>query len=343
MLKASRIRILVVDDFEPWRRFVSTALQSQPDLEIIGEAADGLVAVQKAGELQPDLILLDIGLPALNGIESARRIQSLSPKSKILFISEHRSVDMAKAAVSAGGNGYLVKSDAGSELLPAVKAVFQGKKFASASLGVDVFAEAVDANVAQLPGSFHVPSSPENIEFSRRHEVAFYPDDASFVDGLAQFAKTALKDGSPVIVIATKSHRAEIRKRLIADGVDVAAAIRDKTFIEADSLRTLATFMVNEVPDAARVKQVTTDLIAHAAKAAPGERRRLAICGALAPVLLENGNLEAAFQVERLFDDVARSHDISLLCGYVLSGLPRNGNRRLVERICAEHSSVHMA
>jgi DNA-binding NarL/FixJ family response regulator len=133
-LEGSTARILVVDDHESWRRFVSTTLQNQPELQIVGEVSDGLEAVQKAQELQPDLILLDIGLPTLNGIEAARRIRKVSPASRILFVSENRSADIAEEALSTGASGYVVKSDTGSELLPAVKAVLEGKRFISASL-----------------------------------------------------------------------------------------------------------------------------------------------------------------------------------------------------------------
>jgi DNA-binding NarL/FixJ family response regulator len=128
------VRVLLVDDFEPWQRFAATTLRNQPELEIVGNVSDGLEAVQKAQELQPDLILLDIGLPTLNGIEAARRIGELSPKSKILFVSENRSWDIAEEALRSGGNGYVVKSNAESELLPAVAAVLQGKPFVSSEV-----------------------------------------------------------------------------------------------------------------------------------------------------------------------------------------------------------------
>jgi len=128
------LRVLVVEDYEPWRRYFSTMLQKQPELQVIGQVSDGLEAVQQAQQLQPDLILLDIGLPTLNGIEAARRIREVSPASKILFVSENRSVDVAEEALSTGAGGYVVKSDAGCELLPAIKAVLEGKRFISASL-----------------------------------------------------------------------------------------------------------------------------------------------------------------------------------------------------------------
>jgi len=136
----SPIRILVVDDYEPWRRFGASTIQKKPQFQIVGEAADGLEAVQKAQQLQPDLVLLDIGLPLLNGIEAARKIRELSPDSKIIFLSENRSSDIAETALATGASGYVVKSDAGSQLLPAIAAVLRGKRFLSAAVAERVAA-----------------------------------------------------------------------------------------------------------------------------------------------------------------------------------------------------------
>jgi DNA-binding NarL/FixJ family response regulator len=95
---SSLFRVLVVEDYEPFRRFVCSTLAKRPGMQIIGEAADGLEAVEKAEELQPDFIVLDIGLPTLNGVEAARRIRKLSPKSKILFVSQESSADVVQEA-----------------------------------------------------------------------------------------------------------------------------------------------------------------------------------------------------------------------------------------------------
>jgi DNA-binding NarL/FixJ family response regulator len=126
--------VLVVEDYEPFRRFIVTKLESQPQLRILSELCDGAEAVQKAEELQPDLILLDVGLPTLNGIEAARRIRGVSPNTKILFVSENRSTDIAEEALRAGALGYVVKSDAEKDLLPGINAALHGKRFISASL-----------------------------------------------------------------------------------------------------------------------------------------------------------------------------------------------------------------
>jgi len=126
--------ILVVEDFEPFRRLVCSTLGKRPELQVIGEASDGLEAVQKTEELRPDLILLDIGLPTLNGIEAARRIRKLAPESKILFVSQESSADVVQEALSLGAAGYVLKAQDGTGLLAAVDAVLQGKQFVSSGL-----------------------------------------------------------------------------------------------------------------------------------------------------------------------------------------------------------------
>jgi DNA-binding NarL/FixJ family response regulator len=127
------VRVLVVEDFAPLRAVICSTLEERPELQVVGEASDGLEAVQKAEALQPDLILLDIGLPSLNGIEAARRIIRLSPKSKILFVSQESSAVVAEEALRVGA-GYVVKQRAGGELLAAVAAVCQGGRFVSSGL-----------------------------------------------------------------------------------------------------------------------------------------------------------------------------------------------------------------
>jgi DNA-binding NarL/FixJ family response regulator len=116
------VRVLLVDDYEPWRQFVCSVLQKRPELEIVGEVADGLEAVQQAGELHPDVILLDIGLPTLNGIEAARRLRRTSPEVKILFVTQESSADVVEEALSTGAQGYVVKTNA-SDLLSAMNTV----------------------------------------------------------------------------------------------------------------------------------------------------------------------------------------------------------------------------
>lgn len=130
----NRVRILVADDFGPWRSAVRLILARQKNLLVVGEASNGLEAIQKAEELQPDLILLDIGMPGLNGIEAARKILTVAPKFTILFVSQECSAVIAQEALNTGARGYVIKTEADSELLLAIEAVLEGKQFISSRL-----------------------------------------------------------------------------------------------------------------------------------------------------------------------------------------------------------------
>ena len=133
-MKTSFLRVLIVDDFDPWLGFVVQLLRQQPHVRIVGFASDGLEAIQKAEEFQPDLILLDVGLPKLDGIEAARQIRKLVPKAKLLFLSSNSDPDVVRSAFLAGGQGYVLKSDAERELLHGIEPVLLGKQFVSSSL-----------------------------------------------------------------------------------------------------------------------------------------------------------------------------------------------------------------
>jgi DNA-binding NarL/FixJ family response regulator len=128
------IRIVVVDDHAVARRGIRSVLSGNPDLEIVGEGVDGEEGVKKAQELRPDMILLDISLPGISGIEAARSIRTICPESLIIFVSQHDSIRIAKDALRAGAHGYVVKSDAGRDLLPAIEKVHSGGTFVSRTL-----------------------------------------------------------------------------------------------------------------------------------------------------------------------------------------------------------------
>jgi YesN/AraC family two-component response regulator len=145
-----------------------------------------LEAVRKAMDLQPDLILLDIGLPKLSGIEAARRIRELSSRSKVIFLSENRSWDIAQEALRTGAGGYVVKTDAARELLPAVEAVLNGKRFVSASLAGNDLTHIRNEYTANQADREKTAASlpPQNVWIARRHRATFYSNDRNFLDDL---------------------------------------------------------------------------------------------------------------------------------------------------------------
>ena len=130
--------VLVVDDYARWRETMCAMLKAYADCQLLCEAGDGIDAVERSNELKPQLILLDLNLPRLNGIEAARQIARLTPDSAILIVSMNNSADVVREALRTGAKGYLLKTDAGNELWPAIEAVLQNKQYLSRSLrGLD--------------------------------------------------------------------------------------------------------------------------------------------------------------------------------------------------------------
>jgi len=315
----STIRVLVADDYEPLRRVVRLILQIRDDLQIIGEASDGLEAVQKAKALQPDLILLDIDLPRLNGIQAARRLHDLVPQAKILFLSIESSSDVVREAFGAGGSGYIYKLNIGRELLTAIETVLRGTEFVGSDLGF-----------AQTAHHHH-----------RSHEMLIYSEEKILLENFTRFIAAALRAGKPAIVVATKSQLDALLQSLNAEGVDATAASKSGALISLDVRNALPAFMVNDLPDPVRFVNVATDLIRAAAKSATGSPTRVSACGVCAPVLWAEGKIDAAVWLERLWNNLAKEHELDILCAYASSSFQDGKDERAFRNICAEHTAVY--
>ena len=296
---------------------------------MVVEAADGLEGLSKAQELQPDLVILDIGLPELNGIEVARRILNSAPATKILFVSGQRSSDIIEEALRTGACGYVIKPDAGRELVTALRAVLRGKRFVSSSLaGLD------------SPDSENEHAIPNTLQLPINHEVGFYTDETGLLNDLTLFVRTALEAENAAIVLATESHRRDLIQELRASGINIDRMMREGRYVSLDAAEALSSFMVRGVLDPVRSAEAFHDLILTAGKATKHERPRVAIFGECVHLLWSRGNIEAAIQFETIGNRLTRSYDVDILCGYSLGSVPFEMDRTIFQRICMEHSVV---
>ena len=319
----SLIRVLVVDDFKNWRRQVHSLLQARPTWQIIAEASDGSEAVQKAEELKPDLIVLDVGLPNLSGIEAARQIRQRSPNSAIIFLSQNSDLDVVRAALGTGALGYVHKIDAGGELLPAMDAVLEGQQFVSSSLKDYQFS---DTSAEKAP---------------HRHDVLFYSDDTVLLDSVTQFIAAALSAGNAAIVLATKSHRDSLLQRLKAAGVDTNGALQQGTYISLDATDTLSAIMVNGLPDPVRFFRRIGGSIEATAKAAKSEQPQVVVFGEAVDLLQAEGKADAAIRLEQLWNEVGSTFGMDIFCAYDSSNFHGVEYEHVFHSICAEHSAVY--
>lgn len=310
-------RILLVEDYPPFRRFVRAELQRRPEFQVVGEVSDGQEAIQRAQELRPDLVLLDISLPTLNGVEAARRIHQLVPQARLLFVSQDSSPEVVREILKLGAAGYVHKLRAQSDLLPALDAVLAGGQFVSQGL------------------------EPTRTTFHGRHEVQFYSEDAVFLESTVHFIGGALTAGNPAVVIATKDHRRGLTQRLRKLGFDIDTAIRQGTYIGRDAAGTLSQVMVDDRPDLVRFLDGLKGLIDSACRAAAAGPQRVAVFGECVGLLCAADRTDAAIELEQAGNRLLETHNVDIFCAYPLSCFHGRADDAGFKSICHEHTAVY--
>src|SRR5215467_3576874 len=332
---------MVVDDYDAWRRHICSLLTTQPEIQVIAEVSDGMEAVQKAQELRPDVVLLDIGLPLLNGIEVARRIRCLSPHSKVLFISQETSDDIVLAALATKAAGYIVKADSGSELITALEAILRGENYVSTKLADHAFATASGAEASQVPSiDTAVTAGYPRSASERGHVVHFYADDTVLLEGLSSLIGNSLRAGESTVAVMTSSHRSELENRLIAQRFDVSETINNGRLAIYDADQALSQFMDVAGPSRERFLVQFGDNLRKARAAAVAKNRRVVVFGEMVAALWAREQYEAAIRLEGLWNELALSCPFYLCCAYPANGFQENSMRDSFAAVCAQHSDV---
>jgi DNA-binding NarL/FixJ family response regulator len=331
----------VVDDYEPWCRFVCSTIDQQAQLRVVGVASDGFEAIQKAQEVQPDLTVLDIGLPTLNGIEVAKRILALFPQSKILFLSQETSVEVVQEALATGARGYLVKADAG-ELRTALGSLLRGDTYVSRGIAVHDLNVSSDAEGPQSASTGEFATAESSLRRVREqgHVVQFYTDDAQLLDSLCPLFRDSLCAGGSVVALMTESHRSGVEKRLIAEGIDVRGAAQNGRFTILDAGQTLSEFMEVGAPNRDRFLVRSGTMIRAAKAAALVKNSCVVVFGEMVAVLWAQRKFNAAIRLEELWNELSLAHSFYLCCAYPANEFRGTLDGEPYSKICAQHSEV---
>jgi CheY-like chemotaxis protein len=273
--------------------------------------SDGPAAVQQAEQLQPDLILLDIGLPARDGLAVARQIRSVNPESRIVFVTQESAPDIVHAALSLGSLGYIHKTCA-QYLLPVVEAI-------------------LDRGPAVGNG---LPADGVGCRAHHGHRAQFYSDDTKLLETVEHFLASALIGNDAAIVVATGSHLRRLLERLNNCGRNVDRAIARGSFVHFDAEELVSRFLSDGV---STWKASLIQTIESAAAATMRPHPRVAVFGECAPLLWSNGQTDMAIELEEFATEIVDTMSVDIMCGYPMLPVDHDAGCKIV---CAHHGSM---
>ena len=308
-------KVLIAEDFEPFRQFIRRELQQHGDFETV-EVGDGLAAVDRAREWRPHLVLIDIGLPRLNGIGAAQQIRVLCPESKMVFLTQESSPEIVQAALGAGAQAYIRKIRAHDYLLDTIDTVLGASR----------------TDDPPAIGTNHRHPSPG-------HHAHVYADDGALLDSLEHFVASALMAHDAALVMATAPHLRMLLDRLQRVGIDVDGAIDRGTFRPFDAAEMLSQVVVNGGLDVERFRSALTSVIESTARSTMRERPRIAVFGECAALLCASGRIADAVRLEQTGNalDLRNRAVLDIVCAYPL--LPSRTEPDF-SRICREHAAI---
>ncbi len=304
----SQVNILIAEDFPAFRELIRSELSQRPEFQVVA-VPDGVAAVEHAARLRPDVVVLDVGLPGLDGLAAAQRIRAAVPESLILFVSEEAAPEVMEKALSLGSKGYVHKTRA-RYLVPLVDAILDGR------------AGAASDRSGHAAATAHYD-----------HRAEFCSDDTTWLESAERHLGAALRASNAAIAVATPARMQALVERLEASGIDVDHCREEGTFVQWNAAKLAAAVRSEGV---AQCAPELTQIVASTIKATRSPGARVAIYSELAPILWSAGETELALELEQFGADLV-GIPADIVCAYPVPPL-RDAAR--FKSLCAHHRAI---
>jgi CheY-like chemotaxis protein len=337
------IRILIVDDHEAVRRGIDSLLSAHAEWVVCGEATDGLEAVEEARRLRPDVILMDISMPRMDGVQATKIIRQEVPEADVILISQNDPSVVCRQAKEADAGAFVPKADLSQDLVSTIEQLVDIRERGGVAQRLPYSLENPDVR-GKI--GVHMNRDVHNEPWCgllaeaapRDHIVQLYQDEKFLSRAVCRFAVSAINHGEGVILVPTSAHWDALRPRLEAEGVDVNAvqASGQLTVIDAD--QTLPNFMRDAMPDGPLFLGLAGETIA---RARGGDRfTKVRWWGEMVNVLWERGDVAASMGLEDLFHKVAHDQDIAIFCSFLMDNFDGDVHARMLPRLGQNHSHL---
>ena len=313
MAAPAKPRILLVDDHIPFLESVSNLLAAAFD--IVGIAGDGREALDLARRLRPDVVVLDVAMPYLNGFQTLEQLRQDGPEPRVVFLTMHQDDEFVAAAINAGAHGYVLKSRMHLDLISAILDALAGRLFVPSL-----------TSLSTVAGS--------------RHTVHFHSNDSHFLDEVSELVGATLRSGEQVVIVTNDATRHGVAERLQARQMDLAMLADRGQYVAHDSGLALSQVMREGKPDEERLAEIIHGLEQSRLTVPNGPPGRLTVFGDMTVSLCRNGDFEAALEIERIWNELTRALPFFTICSYPIDCFEHSEARKQLSHMCAAHSAV---
>jgi DNA-binding NarL/FixJ family response regulator len=340
-----KLRIVVADDHKMLRESLRGMLGTQADMEVVAEADNGRTAITLTQDLQPDIVIMDVSMPGMNGLEATERLTEQCPSSRVVILTRHSEAAYVQPLLQGGASGLVLKQSTSDELLRAIRLVATGKTFIDSGLTRRLVARMkrrTESRAAASKRATREDAEPWGGLLARAgprdHIVQLYQDQQFLIRAVSRFAASAIANGEGVILVPTAAHWEAFRPCLEADGVDTRAALERGQLTVHDADAFLPRFMRGAMPEAPVFLALAAEVIA--AARGGGRYPKVRWWGEMVNILWERGDVAGSMKLEDQFDRLAHEHEIAIFCSFVMDNFSGAVHSRMLPRLGHNHSHL---